>query len=98
MKNSSIKVIQDREQAISVMRNANKWMKEKNIPISKWWDLKNLNKDFLLQYAKQEEFYCVLVDSIQAAAAILQINQNSQDWKSVDKNNQKKRCTFIGCA
>ncbi len=65
-------------------------MKEKNIPISKWWDLKNLNKGFLLQYAKPEEFYVVLVDSKPATAAILQMNQNAQDWKNVDKNKSKK--------
>ncbi|MBI4162789.1 MAG: GNAT family N-acetyltransferase [Candidatus Aenigmarchaeota archaeon] len=84
-----MKVIQDIDKSISVMQNASRWMKYEGIPISKWWDLKNLNKKFLVQYAKTDEFYCVLVDSNPAAAAILQMSQSAQDWKNVDKNTPK---------
>ncbi len=77
------------DKAISVMRNASKWMKESGIAVSKWWDLKNLNKNFLLNYVKPEEFYVVLVNYKPAAAAILQLSQSAQNWKNVDKNKAK---------
>ena len=86
---SSVKVVQNMDKAISIMRSASKWMKESGLHVSKWWSLENLNKDFLLQYAKPEEFYVILVDSKPAAAAILQPSQNAQNWKNVDKNKAK---------
>lgn len=82
----SVRIVQDMEKAISVMRSAGKWLLESGKKPSKWWQLQNLNVEFLLQYAKPSEFYVVLVNEKPAAATVLQINQNSQDWKSVDKN------------
>ena len=52
----SIEIIQDMDQAILVLRNVSKWLKESGKNLSKWWKLENLNRDFLLQYAKPEEF------------------------------------------
>ena len=88
MKNT-VEISQDVNNAIAVMRNASKWMKESGKIVSKWWDLKNLNSKFLLNYAKPEEFYVALVDSKPAVAAILQLSQSAQDWKSVDKGKSK---------
>ncbi len=85
-----MEIIQDIDKTIEVLRDAGKWMKESGKPVSKWWDLKNLNKEFLLQYAKADEFYVLLLDGKPAAAAILQINQNGQDWESIDKGNSPK--------
>ena len=82
----SIKFIQNVDKAIEVMRDAGKWLKESGKKPSKWWQLKNLNRKFLFQYAKPNEFYVGLIDGKPAVAAIFQINQNAQDWKSVDKN------------
>jgi len=82
----AIKIVQDMDKSISVMYNVGKWLDESGKKPSKWWKPENLNRDFLLQYAKTDEFYVVLVNGKKAAAAILQFNQNSQDWKCIDKN------------
>lgn len=83
-------VIKDIDLAISVMRNAGKWLQESGKNPSKWWQLKNLNRKFLLQYAKPQEFYVVLVNKKPAAAAIVQPSQEAQDWKNIDKNNPQR--------
>jgi GNAT superfamily N-acetyltransferase len=77
------------QSAIQVMRSAAKWLVDTGKKPSKWWQLKNLNSDFLLQYAKPEEFYVALLNEKPVTAAVLQINQNSQDWSSIDKNKPK---------
>lgn len=81
----TIKFIQDVAKAIEVMRDAGKWLEESGKKPSKWWQLTNLNRKFLSQYAKPEEFYVGLINRKPAVAAILQINQNVQDWQFVDK-------------
>ncbi|MCD6229684.1 MAG: GNAT family N-acetyltransferase [Candidatus Diapherotrites archaeon] len=81
-----IEIVQDMDRSISVMYNAGTWLKTSGKKLSKWRKPENLNRDFLLQYVKPDEFYVVLVNGRQAAAAILQFDQNSQDWKCVDKN------------
>ena len=85
----NVEIVQDVDKSISVMRNSSKWMKKSEKTVSKWWDLKNLNSKFLLKYAKPGEFYVVLADNKPAAAAILQLSQNAQDWKSVGKGKSK---------
>lgn len=72
------------DDAIFVMRKAGQWLVDSGKNPSKWWQLDNLNKDFLLQYATPEEFYVLYKDNVPAAAAILQLTQNSQDWERVD--------------
>ena len=86
----SVRFVQNVDQAISVMRNAGSWLLDTGKNPSKWWQLQNLNREFLWQYAKPEEFYVALVDEKPAAAAIFQIDQNAQDWKSVDKSQPQK--------
>lgn len=81
----SVRIVQDINQAILVMRDAGKWLKESGKSPSKWWRLENLNRKFLLQYAKPEEFYVALVDGKPAAATVLQLHQNVQNWQNVDK-------------
>ncbi len=56
---------------------------------SKWWQLSNLNKQFLFQYAKPDEFFVGLVDRKPAVAAILQIDQKAQDWQIIDQDKPK---------
>ncbi len=84
--NKSLEIVQDVNQAISVIRNAARWLKDSGKNPSKWWQLKNLNRKFLFRYVKPNEFYVILVNKKPAAAAILQLSQNAQDWKHVDKN------------
>lgn len=79
-----MKIINDIDESISVMREASKWMSENKISVSKWWELDNLNKEFLLKYAKEEEFYVGLINEAPAVAAILQCSQEAQDWKVID--------------
>lgn len=85
MRDGRIKIVQDVEQAILVMRDAGRWLKESEKNPSKWWQLKNLKKKFLFQYAKPKEFYVVLVGGKPAAAAILQFSQKVLyiDWLCV---------------
>lgn len=85
-----MEIVNDIDKAILVMQDAGKWLQESGRHVSKWWDPKNLNKEFLLQYAKPEEFYVGLLDNKPAAAEILQISQNGQDWEIVDKGNSPK--------
>ena len=86
----AVKVIQGIDKAIFVMRDAGKWLEETGKKPSKWWRLENLNRKFLLQYAKPQEFYVAQVDGKPAAVAILQFSQNAQDWQSVDKGKPRK--------
>src|SRR5579872_3234367 len=85
-----MKIVQDVDKTIHVLREASEWMSKSGKHISKWWDLENLNKEFLLKYAKPDEFYVGLINNQPAAAAILQITQNGQDWESIDKENPPK--------
>lgn len=83
-------MIQDTDKAIAVMKEAGMWLHETGKNPSKWWRPENLTRDFLLQYAKPDEFYAVMADGVPAAAAIFQTSQNSQDWNSVDGATPKK--------
>jgi len=85
----SIKIVQNIDKAIFVMRDAGRWLKESGKNPSKWWQLQNLNRGFLLKYAKPQEFYVALVNKKPAAAAILQFNQKAQDWQTVDKDKAR---------
>ncbi|MCX6823156.1 MAG: GNAT family N-acetyltransferase [candidate division SR1 bacterium] len=80
-----ISFTQDVDKTIAVFQNAGKWLLESNKNPSKWWQLQNLNKQYLFQYAKPEEFYVGLVEGMPAVAAILQKEQKAQDWDGVDK-------------
>ena len=84
-----ITITQNMKQAISVIHGVGKWLEESGKKPSKWWKPENLNSEFLLKYAKSDEFYAALVDGEPAAAAILQLDQNSQDWQSVDKDKPR---------
>lgn len=79
------KVVQDIDKAIYVMHNAGKWLLETGKNPSKWWQPQNLNRGFLLQYAKPQEFFVALVNGKPAAAAILQSAQGAHDWQDIDK-------------
>ena len=66
-----METVNDIDKAILVLRDAGKWLKESGQHVSKWWDLENLNKEFLLKYAKPEEFYVLITNNKPAAAEIL---------------------------
>ena len=85
-----ISIVKDMDRAIEVMSGIGKWMEKSGQNPSKWWKPENLNRKFLLQYAKPEEFFVALADRKPAAAAILQFSQNAQDWKNIDKDNPQK--------
>lgn len=82
------------DQAIEVMHKVGKWLNDSGKNPSKWWQVKNLNREFLLEYAHPEEFIVMLIDKKPAAAAILQSSQNAQDWKNID-NNQPQKALYI---
>jgi GNAT superfamily N-acetyltransferase len=81
-----ISFTQDVDKTIAVLQNAGEWLLKSGRNPSKWWQLQNLNKQFLFQYAKPEEFYVGLVEGRPAVAAILQKDQEAQDWHDIDKN------------
>lgn len=82
----TITFIQDMDQAIGVMRSAAQWMKESGKNPSKWWRLETLNREFLLRYAKQKEFYVGTINNVPVVAAVLMIIENNKDWRLVDKD------------
>jgi ribosomal protein S18 acetylase RimI-like enzyme len=86
---NSIRIEQDVDKAILVMRNAGKWLFESGKNPSKWWLLENLNKEFLFQYAEPSEFYVIFVGGKPAAAAIMQIVQRAQDWKDIGEDRSR---------
>ncbi|MEK9143018.1 MAG: GNAT family N-acetyltransferase [Patescibacteria group bacterium] len=85
-----MKIIQDMDQAIGVMQSAGKWMKESGKNPSKWWQLENLNQDFLLRHVKENEFYVGFVGGVPAVAAVFILLEDNPDWKSVDKDYPKR--------
>lgn len=85
----SISFAQNMTQAISVMRDAGKWLMDSGRNPSKWWQPQNLNPEFLLQHAKEDEFYVCLVDNKPAAAEVLQVSQDVKEWQSIDKDNSR---------
>ncbi len=80
-------LIQDMDRTIAVMHSVGQWMLDSGKNPSKWWLPENLNEEFLTQYAQPEEFYVVEIDGKDAGAAIFQMSQNSQDWKTLDKGH-----------
>ncbi len=66
------------------MHAAGTWLLENGKNVSKWWRPENIHKEFLLQFARPNEFYVGLVDGKPAVAAILQTTQTAQDWQAVD--------------
>lgn len=87
---NSIKIIQNVDQAISVIYNAATWLKKSGKNPSKWWQPQNINRDFLLKHAEPNEFYVAIVNGKPSAAVILQNNERNQSWKSVDKDNSQQ--------
>lgn len=75
---------QNIDKAILVLRDAGRRLIESGKEPSKWWKLENLNKEFLLQYAKPEEFYVGMVEGQPAVAAVLPKEQTAQDWQNID--------------
>ena len=85
-----ISIVKDMDRAIGVIHRVGEQLEKSGKNPSKWWKPKNLNRKFLLQYAKPEEFFVALANGKSAAAAILQLSQNAQDWKNIDKDNPQK--------
>ncbi len=81
-----ISFTQDVDKIITVLQNAGEWLLKSGKNPSKWWQLQNLNKQFLFQYVKPEEFYVGLVDGQPAVAAIIQKDPKTQEWTGIDKN------------
>lgn len=78
------------DQAIGVMRSAGKWMKESGKNPSQWWQLENLNQEFLLKHAKEDEFYVGLAGGVSAVAAVFILLEDSPEWMSVDKDHPQR--------
>lgn len=85
-----IEIVQNTNKAIAVMLNASVWMEKSGKHLSKWWQSKNMNRNFLLQHTDPGEFFVALVNGKPSASAILQDNERNQSWKSVDKDSPQK--------
>ncbi|MBI3619598.1 GNAT family N-acetyltransferase [Candidatus Roizmanbacteria bacterium] len=84
-----IKIIQNTDKAIAVIYKAGQWLENADKHPSKWWQPKNLNKVFLLKYAKSNEFYVATAGNNPVAAAVFQVNQHAQDWGYIDKKKSQ---------
>jgi GNAT superfamily N-acetyltransferase len=84
-----VQIDQNIDGAVEVMHHAGQWLEDSGMNPSKWWRPENLNPDFLLQYAKSDEFYLATVNGEPAAAAILQTDQSAQDWPETFVNRDK---------
>jgi GNAT superfamily N-acetyltransferase len=82
-------IVQNMDDAIEVLREASAWMGRSGKTISKWWDPKNLNRQFLLRYAKESEFYVCKVEGKNATAAVLQIQNENASWSVFDQGKTK---------
>lgn len=80
--------------AIQVLQKVSKGMVESGKKVSKWWKLENMKREFLLQYAQEDEFFVVLNDNIPVATVVLQQNGDAQDWEKID-NGIKKNALYI---
>ncbi len=78
------------DQAVGVMRSAGQWMRESGKNPSKWWKMENLNREFLLKHAKEDEFYVGLVNGVPAVAAVLMLLDSNEEWKNVDVDHSQK--------
>lgn len=83
-------IIQDTDKAISVMYEVANWMKDKGIPLSKWWRPQNMSRAFLLQHAEPEEFYVAMVADQLAGSVILQETERNQSWRFIDGDVSKQ--------
>jgi ribosomal protein S18 acetylase RimI-like enzyme len=86
----NVQIIQDMDQAIRVIHKTGKWMEDKGMNPSKWWKPENLNKKFLLKFAKSNEFFVGFFEEKPACAVILQFSEDAQDWNSIDKEKHPK--------
>ena len=86
---TGVEMVQNPEKAISVIKGAGEWLKSSGREVSKWWDPDNVSVEFLSEYAKPEDYFCVEVDGAPAAAAMIQTEQNAQDWSPVDNGSSK---------
>ena len=87
--NQSVIFTQNIDQAIAVMKSAGQWLQDSGKNPNEWWQVKNLNHEFLLKHAEPDEFYVGLIKRKPAVASILQDNERNQSWKSVDGNKSK---------
>lgn len=83
-------IIQDATQAIAVMHNTSKWMQQKGMHLSEWWQPQNMNPHFLFQHTEPNEFYAILAHSRPAASVVLQESERNQSWKHVDGDSPQK--------
>jgi GNAT superfamily N-acetyltransferase len=84
LKDNGPQLTTDIDSAIELMKEAGQWLIDSGRTPSKWWDPKNLNREFLFQYAQPEEFRTLVIDGKPAAAVILQPDQVAQDWAGID--------------
>lgn len=87
---SRVCVIPQDDIAVSVILHACAWLQYVKGETTEWWDPAVVDKDFLLSHAQPDELFVALVDSRPAAAAIIQEEQDLQDWSSVDRDEQKQ--------
>lgn len=81
----SVRVVQDMELALGVLKRVGQWMLDSGMNPSKWWHPDNMTQEFFSEYAEPEEFFVALVDNYPAAAQIIQWDQRNQDWSGIDK-------------
>lgn len=84
-----MKILQDKDKAISVLYEVGKWLEKSGKQPSKWWQPQNMNWRFLSKYTEPNEFYVAVMRGIPAASMVLQDNQRNQSWESIDKDKKQ---------
>ena len=87
---NQIEIVQDMDQGIAVMHRVGTWMKNQGLNYSQWWNPKNMNRRFLLQYSEPNEYYVAMTDNQPIASVILQQTERNQSWQSVDGHHPQK--------
>jgi len=68
-----VKLVNDRDLALDIMRQASRWMSAKGIPVMDSWRPENLNARAMLENygATDRDFYVCYIDGVPAGARIL---------------------------
>lgn len=84
----AMRIIQDMNLALKVMSNVGEWMYANGLSTSEWWDPKNMNRNFMLKHADEEDFYVLEISNLPAASVVLQDNQRNLSWEPIDGNEK----------
>ncbi len=84
--NLNVTLIQDEAAALQIMKEVATWMENSGKYPSLGWQAENFTDEIMAAYVNSDEYYVLLVNGIPAAAAVFQLDQRNQSWRTIDKN------------